>query len=52
MPGPKPSAPCGTTSAYRRHQRNGETPCTACRQAWADYHRARYAAQKAGAADQ
>ena len=24
-------APCGTMAAYRRHRRNGETPCDACR---------------------
>ena len=25
--------PCGTTAAYRRHVRNGEPPCRACREA-------------------
>ena len=25
--------PCGTTAAYRRHLRNGEQPCEACRSA-------------------
>jgi hypothetical protein len=25
--------PCGTTAAYRRHLRNGEVPCDACRAA-------------------
>jgi hypothetical protein len=25
--------PCGTVAAYRRHFRNGETPCEACRAA-------------------
>lgn len=25
--------PCGTTAAYRRHQRHGEKPCAACKQA-------------------
>jgi hypothetical protein len=28
--GPEPK-PCGTTAAYRRHQRRGETPCQVCR---------------------
>lgn len=32
--------PCGTVAAYRRHQRNGEPPCDACRKANADYQRA------------
>ena len=40
-PGPKPSAPCGTVSAYKRHLRHLETPCTECRAAWAEYHRNR-----------
>lgn len=26
-------APCGTAAAYRRHQRNGETPDYECQQA-------------------
>ena len=25
--------PCGTTAAYQRHLRHGETPCDACREA-------------------
>ncbi|WP_395109829.1 hypothetical protein [Actinomadura sp. SCN-SB] len=25
--------PCGTTAAYQRHLRRGETPCDACREA-------------------
>lgn len=29
--------PCGTPAAYRRHQRHGEKPCEACRQAHARY---------------
>lgn len=37
--------PHGTPAAYRRHQRHGETPCEACRQArnryQAEYRRAR-----------
>ncbi len=31
--GPVESTPCGTASAYRRHQRHGQTPCEPCRQA-------------------
>ncbi|WAC65157.1 hypothetical protein OVA14_07085 [Agrococcus sp. SL85] len=34
-------APCGTTAAYRRHERNGEQPCQACRTAHADARRQR-----------
>ena len=33
--------PCGTYAAYRRHARNSEEPCKACRQANTDYHKAR-----------
>jgi len=32
--------PCGTVAAHRRHRRNGEEPCAACKKAWADEHRA------------
>jgi hypothetical protein len=32
-PGPKPSAPCGTLSAYQRHFRKGEPIDDACREA-------------------
>ena len=42
-PGPLPSAPCGTVSAYKRHLRHGETPCAACRAANAAAARERYA---------
>lgn len=28
--------PCGTVRAYRRHLRNGETPCSECRRANSD----------------
>jgi hypothetical protein len=38
---PRELKPCGTTAAYVRHRRNGETPCQACRDAWAADHRAR-----------
>ena len=30
---------CGTRPGYQRHQRNGETPCDACREAAAGYQR-------------
>ena len=36
---PKPMAPCGTTTAYDRHRRNGEPPCDPCRIANARYQR-------------
>lgn len=47
--GPAPSAPCGTRSAYRRHQRRGESPCGACKAAEARdrYARADRAARRA-----
>ena len=43
------AAPCGTYSAYRRHQRYGEEPCPACLDARKDrtlapYRRAALAA--------
>ena len=31
--GPLDLRPCGTTAAYRRHQRHRERPCEPCRQA-------------------
>lgn len=33
--------PCGTFAAARRHWRNGEDPCDACREAELEYQRAR-----------
>jgi hypothetical protein len=39
--GPAPSAKCGTRSGYHRHYKEGTAPCAACRQAEADYRRAR-----------
>lgn len=33
--------PCGTMAAARRHYRNGEKPCEACREAELKYQRAR-----------
>jgi hypothetical protein len=31
--GPQPSEPCGTPAAARRHYRNGEPVCDACKRA-------------------
>lgn len=39
-------APCGTRSAYSRHLRRGETPCQPCRDANADFSRARNLARQ------
>ena len=38
--------PGGTNAAYKRHQRHGETPCAACRAAWAEYQREMYQRRK------
>jgi hypothetical protein len=38
--------PCGTTAAYKRHQRHGDEPCGACRVAWAEYQRGLYVKRK------
>ncbi len=35
-------APCGTPAAYRRHQRAGDPPCTACRNANTRYYQDRH----------
>lgn len=40
------TAECGTVSAYKRHQRKGETIDQACREAWSTYQRERYQARK------
>lgn len=45
-PGPKPSAPLGTVSSYKRAIRNGQTPTPACKAAWAAYHRMLYRRRK------
>lgn len=37
------SAHCGTRSGYEAHRRRGGKPCEPCRQANAEYHRARAA---------
>lgn len=49
MPGPKPSAPLGTVSSYKRAIRNGLQPSPACKAAWAAYHRELYRRRKAKA---
>lgn len=41
-------APCGTTSAYRRHLRRKEKPCAACAAAWATAAREKRAQKRAG----
>ena len=38
--------PCGTVSAYKRHQRHGETPCAGCRAAWSEWQREYYRRRK------
>ena len=43
---PRALKPCGTVAAYRRHQRNGETPCEPCRAAWSEYQRQQYQRRK------
>ena len=37
---------CGTEAAYRRHRRNREIACEACRKAHATYEAERYWARK------
>jgi hypothetical protein len=39
QPGRPVTEPCGTVSAYKRHQRRGEPVCDPCRTAWNDYTR-------------
>jgi hypothetical protein len=34
---PHDVAPCGTTTAYRRHKRRKEDACIPCKEAWAGY---------------
>ena len=38
---PRELSPCGSMAAARRHWRNGEDPCDACREAELEYQRAR-----------
>jgi hypothetical protein len=40
--GPAPTAPCGTVSAFKRHQRHKEPPCRECADVWNEYQRIRY----------
>lgn len=35
--------PCGTAAAYQRHRKHGEEACDACKAAWAEQARERYA---------
>lgn len=39
--------PCGTSAAYRRHKRAGETPCEPCTVARREYNRRHEAARQA-----
>lgn len=45
-PGRPATKPCGTTAAYKRHQRHGEAPCGPCRSAWAEWQRVYYLSRK------
>lgn len=45
--GPKPTQPCGTVAAYRRHKRRGEEPCKHCRAAYSEWNHQQYLARKA-----
>lgn len=45
-PGPEPSAPCGTVSAYKRHKRNQEPVDEPCRLAYNAEQRRLYALRK------
>lgn len=42
--------PCGTTGAYRRHLKHGETPCDPCKEAATEDARQRRARQRKAAA--
>ena len=45
--GRRPTEPCGTVAAYRRHRRAGEQPCDQCRLAWNEKQKQMYHARKA-----
>lgn len=45
--GRKPTQPCGTPAAYRRHRRNGEDPCDRCEAAMSEWNHQQYLARKA-----
>jgi hypothetical protein len=42
MPDSKPIMPCGNVAAYKRHLRLKQTPCDACKAAWAVEAKRRY----------
>lgn len=42
---PRELSPCGSMAAARRHWRNGEDPCDACREAELEYQRAKRGSQ-------
>ncbi len=46
LPGRPATHPGGTNAAHKRHQRNGEQPCDACRAAWSAYQRELYARRR------
>ena len=48
--GPRHKAPCGTIAAYRRHSRNGQTPCFPCGEANRLEQQRKTEARKAAAA--
>jgi hypothetical protein len=39
--------PCGTHAAFRRHERRGEAPCSACRIAEAEHQHKMYVTRRA-----
>jgi hypothetical protein len=46
QPGRPATKPCGTVAAFKRHKRNGETPCDACKAAEAARQRFYYRQRK------
>ena len=44
--GPKPTKPCGTVAAARRHERYGEPVCDACRAALRQHNAEQYKRRK------
>lgn len=44
--GPKPTQPCGTVAAARRHERHGEPVCDACRAALRAHNAEQYERRK------
>jgi hypothetical protein len=47
-PGRPVTAEHGSVSAYKRHRRHSEQPCTACRLAWNRYQRDYQRGRKTG----